>query len=42
MFMEANDILADWQLNQDRELNFKNADEVEREAALKASMADWD
>lgn len=41
-YMQAADIYAHWQQNKDRKLNFQGADEMELEAALKASMAEWE
>lgn len=40
--MPASDIYLHWQQNKDRKLNFQGADEAELEAALKASMAQWE
>ena len=40
--MKAADCYAHWQQNKDRKLNFQGADEAELEAALKASMAEWE
>jgi hypothetical protein len=40
--MKASDIYAAWQQNKSRPLNFQGADEAELEAALKASMAEWE
>lgn len=42
MYMPASDIYQHWQQNKDRKLNFQGADEAELEAALKASMAQWE
>ena len=41
MYISANEIYAHWQQNKDRKLNFQGADEAELEAALKASMEEW-
>ena len=42
MYMNAADIYAHWQSNKDRKLNFQGADEAELDAALKASMKEWE
>lgn len=42
MYISAVDSYAHWQQNKDRKLNFQGADEAELEAALKASMAEWE
>ncbi len=40
--MNAQHIYNHWQQNKDRKLNFQGADEAELEAALKASMQEWE
>ena len=42
MYCLASDIKAHWMANKDRKLNFQGADEAELDAALKASMAEWE
>lgn len=42
MYVSAAEIHAHWMANKDRKLNFQGADEAELEAALKASMAEWE
>jgi len=42
MYCSASEIKAHWMANKDRKLNFQGADEAELDAALKASMAEWE
>lgn len=42
MYCSAAEIKAHWMANKDRKLNFQGADEAELDAALKASMAEWE
>lgn len=42
MYMLAAEVKAHWMANKDRKLNFQGADEAELDAALKASMAEWE
>jgi hypothetical protein len=42
MYCSAAEIKTHWMANKDRKLNFQGADEAELDAALKASMAEWE
>jgi hypothetical protein len=42
MYCLAAEIKAHWMANKNRKLNFQGADEAELDAALKASMAEWE
>lgn len=41
MYIKVADIMAHWEANKNRKLNFSGNDEAEMDAALKASMETW-
>jgi len=41
MYIRVADIMAHWEANKSRKLNFSGNDEAEMDAAFKASMETW-